>query len=381
VGEKMLGITRSRIIARPLRRGGYLFRGLALTILLASPIPARATQYIFTDLGTLGVPNNPVYGTWPHAVNDAGQVTGRGSTPQTNNMGFSWLNGTMTPLNSLGGMTSEGFGINDQGQIVGQATDSTNKAEAFIWANGQMQALPGIAQYTGGSFARAISNNGPNGVFVAGTVVTSSNLTSGALWHNGALTVIPNMAIAMGVNIAGQVVGQGGSSANSSAVLYQNGSTSTIFLGKATAINNVGQIIGYETDPDTGGQEAWPCIYDHGVLTKIGAEGSLNEPLGINDSGVVVGRYQPSYMVDHAFVWENNTFYDLNSLASAGVGGTFITAEGINDNGQITGLYTDAQGDVGGYLLTPVPEPGSLTILIFCGILLSPGRQRWRTGQ
>jgi hypothetical protein len=44
-----------------------------------------------------------------------------------------------------------------------------------------------------------------------------------------------------------------------------------------------------------------------------------------------------------------------------GIGTT--TINGINDHGEIVGFYTDANGNVDGFVGTPVPEPASLVLL------------------
>jgi probable HAF family extracellular repeat protein len=54
--------------------------------------------------------------------------------------------------------------------------------------------------------------------------------------------------------------------------------------------------------------------------------------------------------------------FDLNDLIPAGSGFTLISANGINDAGQITGNGITAAGATHAFLLTPVPEPASLTL-------------------
>ena len=58
--------------------------------------------------------------------------------------------------------------------------------------------------------------------------------------------------------------------------------------------------------------------------------------LGINDSGVVVGRstFQSTY---HAFVYGGGQIKDLNKLIPATSGWVLVEANGINNAGQIVG--------------------------------------------
>jgi probable HAF family extracellular repeat protein len=73
--------------------------------------------------------------------------------------------------------------------------------------------------------------------------------------------------------------------------------------------------------------------------------------LGINDSGVVVGRstFQGTY---HAFVYSAGKIKDLNTLIPAKSGWELIEAAGINNAGQITGTGI-RKGQEHAFLLTP----------------------------
>lgn len=73
------------------------------------------------------------------------------------------------------------------------------------------------------------------------------------------------------------------------------------------------------------------------TITPIGAAGSY--PTGINNSGDVVGYFNPSAGVQHAFLYTGSAFQDLGTLGGAG-----SRAAGINDAGVIVG----ASGTTGG---------------------------------
>ena len=72
-------------------------------------------------------------------------------------------------------------------------------------------------------------------------------------------------------------------------------------------------------------------------ITPIGAAGSY--PTGINNSGEVVGYFNPTAGVQHAFLYTGSAFQDLGTLGGAG-----SRAAGINDAGVIVG----ASGTTGG---------------------------------
>ena len=70
---------------------------------------------------------------------------------------------------------------------------------------------------------------------------------------------------------------------------------------------------------------------------------------------------------------------DLNSLLGSSGNGWFVTeADAINDVGQIAGRAVDQTGAFHTVLLTPVPEPATLTLLALGVVGLSVMRRRWR---
>jgi probable HAF family extracellular repeat protein len=93
---------------------------------------------------------------------------------------------------------------------------------------------------------------------------------------------------------------------------------------------------------------------------------------GINSLGAVVGFGQTDVSNKHAFVWfADDGMSDLNQrLDESGAGWTLTEAYGINDGGQIVGLgyhdppQPDGSTPVSAFLLTPVPEPQLLSLLV-----------------
>ena len=97
----------------------------------------------------------------------------------------------------------------------------------------------------------------------------------------------------------------------------------------------------------------------------------LGEAFGINASGQVVG-----WKDGHAFLWEDGAAYDLNGLIASDSGWTLTSAEGINDVGQIVG-WGSHDGQTHAFLLTPIPEPGTLA-LVALGVVGLLMRRRTR---
>ncbi len=97
-----------------------------------------------------------------------------------------------------------------------------------------------------------------------------------------------------------------------------------------------------------------------------------SEGRGINDAGFVVGYSQASSGPIAGFVWDaTNGMRDLNLLLDPSGSGWHINiAVAINNLGQITGAARSPSGDTHAFLLTPVPEPSSLILLVVAGLEL-----------
>jgi probable HAF family extracellular repeat protein len=52
-------------------------------------------------------------------INNQGQIVGFATTASGPNHGFSWKNGVMTDLGTIGGTFSQANGVNNNGRIVG----------------------------------------------------------------------------------------------------------------------------------------------------------------------------------------------------------------------------------------------------------------------
>lgn len=125
-----------------------------------------------TDIGSLG--NNTYQYTQPNAINSKREIVGYSApvfTPTiSNQQAYSYLDGTMTALGTLGGTYSEAQGVNDQGDIVGfsqLAGDDRNTA--FLYEDGTMidlnSLLPSGSQWY---LTDALSINDAGQILAAG---------------------------------------------------------------------------------------------------------------------------------------------------------------------------------------------------------------------
>jgi probable HAF family extracellular repeat protein len=177
---------------------------------------------------------------------------------------FSYVNGKMTNLGTLGGDDSFASGINDAGQIVGGAYASTTGfvLDAFLYQNGKMTALPslGYLQYPN-SYAYAINKNG----VIVGYSTDPSATQRACIWQNGTVTNIDTLdsggSAAGAINSAGVVVGTVNDSFDpiddpvNDAFVYENGIMTDLntlipantgwVLEYANGINDSGEIAGW----------------------------------------------------------------------------------------------------------------------------------------
>jgi probable HAF family extracellular repeat protein len=308
------------------------------------------------DMGTLGGPNSAV--AWPNR-NNRGEFAGIAETAEQNPLGetwscaaavfytapptgdiclgFSWQNGTMTALPTLGGYDGFATGINNRGQIVGWAenayrdptcnTPQVLQFEAVIWGTEQneFEQLPPYGTDPDGA-ATAINSKGQ----VVGISGQCANAVGGAsaehmdLWQKNTITSLPTL---------------GGN-----------------YWNTPMDINDNGDVTGFS---DLPGDSASSPNFNAFLWTKNGGTinlgtlsgDNISEGLGINASDQVVGVSYPS---SHAFIWQNGTITDLNNLVGSNSQYLLIDAQEISDSGAITGEAQDTtSGAIVAFLATP----------------------------
>ena len=333
------------------------------TELSSSPSLARATARTYTavDLGTLGGTFSQAFG-----INPVGQVVGWSTTGGPGIHAFLWEKGVMTDIGTqLGdGAQSQATAINAAGQVVGYSTvdcpgcgdpEGPLLIHAFLWTKGTAIDLGTLGGRT--SEAYGINNRGQ----VVGSSETAAldRPAHAFLWDKGVIkdlgTLGGELAIARGINAAGQVVGfsqTGGIAPGSvqivSPFVWEKGVMTALdppgdqCCGSALAINPAGAIVGLINDFEA--QVDHTVVWRRGVVTDLGTLGGTccTLPTAINPAGEVVGQSLTPAGEGHAFLWKEGVMTDL------GPG----SARGINPAGQVVGYSATIARDLHATLWT-----------------------------
>ena len=285
-------------------------------------------------------------GNGPLDINDNGDLS---FASELN--GYIYRNNELTQIPNFYGKTLMSYtfpqSINNKDEVVGDTyDDQILRYRAFYWANGtinRLSAPTANGEYPKGasSVAFDINNNG----IICGTFNEAQGGSRAVRWTGGVALALNSPAFAnqcngYGINESGHIAGSAIGSDyydDYKAVLWKN--NDPILLGElpnmpstiARAVNASDWVVG---------DASW----------------SKNDT---NSS--------------HAFLWIQGQMYDLNSLVND-PHWVLSAAYDINDSGMIVGVgyYNDTKQS---FLLTPVPEPGSLSLLALLPIVMMRPRR------
>jgi probable HAF family extracellular repeat protein len=289
----------------------------------------RSAKYNITDLGT---DVRSVIG-----FNDVGQILVDKLDALNHAHYFIWECGKLTELNLGGGLVSI-LDLNNLGQVLGNFRSGDSKA--FIWQWDELTQKEKITNLgtLGGDASIATDFNDAGQVVGYSEKVKGSEENYGFLWQNGSMTVLSGTSVSPNfINNSGQII------FNWNTINGQNlGALSPGANTYATALNNVGQVVG------KSGERGF--IWQNGQMTDLGTgiDGKPLTPVSINDAGVVA-----VYSASSALLWQNGIVTDLNTTIDPLLGWVLKGGGKINNQGQIviTGLHA---GEFHTVLLTPV---------------------------
>jgi probable HAF family extracellular repeat protein len=353
---------------------------------VAMGVEAAPPQYKLTVLSTIGR-------TWSFGIgiSENGQVAINGldlldiggQQFATNYLSAVFDHGVTSVLPLAPGLANSSvYAVNDSGAVAGYAYNQINGGQFLVPDSTTQRAFSGGAGGIvdlGGlrSSARAINNAGQ----VAGRS-RFAGANHAALFFGGQVTdlgTLPGDSSSSGsaINAAGTVAGSSTSASGyQNAVLFTNGQVVNLgadafgYGSVATGINDAGQVVG-ATFTAAG---AVPFLYDHATVTTFGTLGGLDyaQAYDINNKGWIVGMaIYPDVPYNIPFLRTDGVFVDLNTLVTPASKGDYLISDAyaINDSGQIAGSVW-RNGVLTAALLTPVPEPASLQMLVLGVIAL-----------
>jgi uncharacterized membrane protein len=271
-------------------------------------------------------------------INEAGDISGYAYLPGSGGRAMLWTRGVPRNLGVLAGFDqSRAEGLNNRGQVVGYAMafrDGKWKSKAFVWSRESgMQPL----MSPGDSRALAINDAG----MVIGNATDETGRWRVTVWINGVPNYLPRQAFtAYDINARGEVVGAAapfdvaGELEWSSAYIWsaQEGfrylNTLQGSLGEPLGINDNGDVVGW--GPAADGPWGYGFVIRRGVAQNLAATGGESSVgFKIAGNGLVVGRGQNT-----AAIWSVN---GTMLLLPTPIGGTYVEALDMNSRGEAVG--------------------------------------------
>jgi formylglycine-generating enzyme len=350
------------------------FAALASCLGIAISASAAPLQYTITDLGALEGGFSRGLG-----INASGHVTGHFSTADAEIHAFAY-DGIKHDLGTLGGTFSSGYGINASGHVTGQSSMSGDAEFHAYLHDGTMHDLGTL----GGSLSFGWDINQNSHVTGWSDTVQNSKhafLYDGTMHDLGTLGGTESMGFA--INSGGQVTGFAHLDGDTAghAFLYDGTMHDLGTLGgtfsSGYGINASGHVTGVSAIAGIYPSHAF--LYD-GTMHDLGTLGGVSsEGWDINAHGYVVGQSATVADTEVRPFLYNHEFgmIDLNLLIDPLSGWQLREAHAINDAGQIVGFgFHDGKGHA--YLLTPVPEPTTLSLMGIGFLIVTLGRRRNR---
>lgn len=336
------------------------FGFLLAALWMAQPLLAQV-KYRVTEL----VPASGYTQSEANGINDAGVVVGVSYPPTINwnGMATRWTAGKPTALGiAKGGTFSMASSVNKNGVVVGEGDDGRPNAVVF-----NSKGSTFLTNGANNSYAMLISDTG----------AIYGNLLKGfdSKWTPVAWRVDPKKAdrylttefrfvdssgaasecFMLGVNQKGQAFGYGWDPQVGQVPLYWSapGTNGIVLPGPAgvlpLGINDSGMIVGMFSQDTLTLPQVWSVTTGLAIAGLPLPEGEVfGFASGVNNSGIIIGNH-----MDKPAVWINGGFIDVNSnLDATGAGWEIVQLQDINNNGLIVG-YGKKNNQRRAVILTP----------------------------
>lgn len=309
-------------------------------------IDATGVGHGFTDIGGVFATSDlPFIG----GVNSAGSYVGSYTDPVGIERGYLASPVSFKPANVSihNSMSTSIFGVNNAGTMVGYYVNSKNVSHGMM-LSGTTVTNVDDPNGLGNTFCYGINTNNE----IVGYYVPASDpsTTIGFYYSAGTFTDIPGPAgstvsVAYGINDSGQIAGNFFDAQGQSHgfLLSGVGGTYTQLDGPsginsyAWGVNAAGAVtVGYQVSATNTNIEA--VLYNGSTYTPMNLPGvaSLNVH-GINKNGDIVYSWYDGNGNVHGGLFSSGSFYLLDEPA-----GSSTRADGINDSGLIVGRYLPA---------------------------------------
>jgi hypothetical protein len=373
----------------------FLGFGLAFAVVMtAGAESASAVTYVASLLSPVGFSFSSAYGIGGSGIAGQAYPPFDESNPSPGGAAL-WNAAThsLVSLNPGSDWHSSAYGASNDSQVGWGSTSADPDEHALLWHGtaASFADLNPAGFYT--SHADGVSGNNQVG---DGGLLSNPNggFAHALLWHGTAASVVDinpsgyvgsTAAGVLGDNIVGTTTRTG--SNDQHATLWAGPSHSVVDLHPGAFADSAAFGISTDSQVGTGYLTAYFQGDRHALLWHGSAASAVDlNPTGFTQSEAfsVAGAMQVGYGMGpstgdqhHAFLWQGTaaSAIDLQALL-AGLPQTFVSSEahGIDANGVIVGFASTCDTTYA-VELTPVPEPGSLTMLI-TGILAMYSRPR-----
>lgn len=312
-------------------------------------------------------------------INNAGTILGtQYGTPEFASRTFTYANGSMALLAAPGEVYGGAIDLNERGDVLLSSTNRTGYSNWLFNGNGQGTQLtaPGWSSIN----ARQINDVGQ--VIGTATNFDPTWASTDFVMHNGTLTPLGDatrVAQAHVLNNRGQVGGSywlnGDPYSSEAAIFEPDGSITTLpadsLFQWTTDVNDRGQALVHTHTWSYGSRNPVPTAYFHDGSSwiKLGASlgtGWQTDGFDLNELGQVLFSGYQSGGPSGLFLWDDGVVTNLTEMIRAQLpAGTLfsLTSVALNDVGQIL-LNVDNNGTWSPYVITPVPEPEVMALML-----------------